>query len=259
MSSKTPYQPHSTSSPGNKNTEPEEEEQGRKPKKVNSEIRKQQNRIASRNYREKRKRKLQYLQRLLKDGESPEQAAQTIEEAYRERTVTPECQSQRPPAPNFVMPPNASFHPLGATSGNAIDPTLSSLTMPFGRQFDRTTHNYPDYDNAWGTQMYSPSSDVNITAWTVPNWIPNVQYTASASSRPEGFRYTPSSHSHYTFERLSAPPHQSRTPGPELFDLGSYGNRRGVDSHQTMEISTVSLPSSASSSPFQYTTYDGVS
>ncbi|KAF3006435.1 hypothetical protein E8E13_001988 [Curvularia kusanoi] len=40
-----------------------------KPKKPNSEVRKQQNRIASRNYREKRKRKLQQLQQLLDDGD----------------------------------------------------------------------------------------------------------------------------------------------------------------------------------------------
>ncbi|KAH6633448.1 hypothetical protein C7974DRAFT_171823 [Boeremia exigua] len=43
-----------------------------KPRKVNSEVRKQQNRIASRNYREKRKRKLQRLQQLLKDDEPGE-------------------------------------------------------------------------------------------------------------------------------------------------------------------------------------------
>ncbi|KAI4710619.1 hypothetical protein J4E89_004207 [Alternaria sp. Ai002NY15] len=58
------------------------EEPGKKPKKPNSEIRKQQNRIASRNYREKRKRKLQYLQQLIRDDSEGRQDSEPSPEQH---------------------------------------------------------------------------------------------------------------------------------------------------------------------------------
>ncbi|KAF1969570.1 hypothetical protein BU23DRAFT_237773 [Bimuria novae-zelandiae CBS 107.79] len=252
-----PYQSQSTSRPPSRkaNSATDGEEAAKKPKKVNSEIRKQQNRIASRNYREKRKRKLQYLQQLLEDGESPEQAAQAVEEVDRERMVTPEYHAQRSPASTFTLPSNASFHPLAVTSGNAIDPIFGTS---YERQLGRTPQNYAPYETSWSAPMYSSSPNVDMAAWSVPTWMHNVNYTPSTSSRPEEFQYTPPTHAHPTFEQLPTPPQQSRTPDPDLFVLGSYGHCRRIDSHQAMGIPNASLPSSASSSPFHYAKYAGV-
>ncbi|OSS53648.1 hypothetical protein B5807_01070 [Epicoccum nigrum] len=67
-----------------------------KPRRPNSELRKQQNRIASRNYREKRKRKLQQLEQLLDDDEdddSNEGRAQTRSiSPYQSRSGSGELQ-----------------------------------------------------------------------------------------------------------------------------------------------------------------------
>ncbi|KAF1923129.1 uncharacterized protein M421DRAFT_331535 [Didymella exigua CBS 183.55] len=59
------------------------------PRKVNSEVRKQQNRIASRNYREKRKRKLQQLQQLLEDDDPSELQTRTRSKSpYEDRSCS---------------------------------------------------------------------------------------------------------------------------------------------------------------------------
>ena len=204
---------------------------------------------------EKRKRKLQYLQQLLRDGESPERAAQTVEE--RERMVTPEYHSQRQPPPVFVVPSNSNFQPLAATSSNAVDPVFP-LTTCYDRQLGRTAPSYASYEDTWSTQIYQSSPSVTIPSWTVPSWMPNVDYATTASSRSDEFQYTPPPHVHHTFEQVPTPPQQSRTPDSDLFLLGTYGHCRRADSRQPMGIPNVSVPSSAcsaSSSPFHYARY----
>ena len=205
---------------------------------------------------EKRKRKLQYLQQLLRDGESPEQAAQTVEE--QERMVTPEYHTQTQQPPAFVVPSNSNFQSFAATSSNAIEPIFPSSSSSYDRQFGRTPPNYDTYDNSWSTQMYHSSPNVNISAWTVPSWMPNVDYATTASSRSDEFQYTPPSHTHHNFEQVPTPPQPSRTPDPDLFLLGTYGHCRRADSQQPMSVRNMSLPSSTSSSPYHYTKYAGV-
>ncbi|KAK7182707.1 hypothetical protein DPSP01_009613 [Paraphaeosphaeria sporulosa] len=251
-------QSHTTPRPSSRraNEDFERQEPGTKPKKVNSEIRKQQNRIASRNYREKRKRKLQYLQQLLRDGESPEDAAQAVEEAHQERMVTPEYQVQTQAAPAFPLPSSALFPPTVVTSGNSMDSIFSAATTSYDRQFGRPSQNYTACEGTWNNTMYGHTSNVNMSTWNVPIWMPNVEYTPSVSSGAEDL-YTPPQQTHNTFEQLPTPPQQPRTPDPDLFVLGSYGHCRRFDSQQTMGISNVCLPSSAASSPFPYMRYTG--
>ncbi|KAF2449594.1 hypothetical protein P171DRAFT_196254 [Karstenula rhodostoma CBS 690.94] len=251
-------QSHATSKPSSRraNEIVEGQEPGIKPKKVNSEIRKQQNRIASRNYREKRKKKLQYLQQLLKDGESPEEAARAVEDVHQERMVTPECHIQTQSAPAFTLPSNARLPPSAVTSGNSIDPIFSTATTSYDRQFGRPSQDYATYEGTWNNAMYEHPPNVNMSTWNVPIWIPNVEYTPSVSSGAEDL-YTPPQHTHRTCEQLPTPPQQSRTPDPDFLDLGSYGHCRRFDSQQTMGISNVCLPPSAAASPFSYTRYTG--
>ncbi|KAF9741560.1 hypothetical protein PMIN04_007943 [Paraphaeosphaeria minitans] len=252
-------QSHTTRRPSSRkaNEDFEGQEPGRKPKKVNSEIRKQQNRIASRNYREKRKRKLQYLQQLLRDGESPEDAAQAVEEAHQERMVTPEYQIQTQPAPAFPPPPNSRFPPPAVTSDKPMDSVISAATGSYDRQFGRPFQNYTAYESTWNHLMYEHTSNVNVSTWTVPIWMPNVDYTPPVSSSGAEGLYTPPQQTHHTFDQLPTPPQQTRTPDPDLFVLGPYRHCRRFDSQQNMGISNASLPSSAASSPFAYTRYTG--
>jgi hypothetical protein len=204
---------------------------------------------------EKRKRKLQYLQQLLKDGESPEQAALAVEEAEQERMVTPEYHNQGSPAPAFTLPSNARFQPLAVTCGNSTNPIFSTATTSYDRYFGRPSQNYA-YESNWNAAMYEHPSNVTVSSWNIPMWMPTVDYTSSVSSGPEDM-YTPPQHTHHTFEQHPTPPQQSRTPDPDLFVLGSYGHCRRFDDQQTMGISNVCLPSSAAPSRFPYTRYTG--
>ncbi|KAF2690170.1 hypothetical protein K458DRAFT_289408 [Lentithecium fluviatile CBS 122367] len=253
MSSTSTFRSHTMSPSGRKERVTEEgKETGKKPKKANSEIRKQQNRIASRNYREKRKRKLQYLQQLVNDDDSSEQeAAQLAEQDQAQRLVTPEFVEQRPTARSMVLPSNSGYSTLSPTSGNMLNPMLATSAAPYDTQYRPSSQPLPSYEPTWPVSVYDPIPPINISSWNVPNWMPSIDYTPPMTSRSDAFQFTPP-HSHHSFEELSTPPQQSRTPDSDLFMLGSYSRcSRRLDSH----FSNASVPSSAASSPFCHTQY----
>lgn len=204
---------------------------------------------------EKRKRKLQYLQQLLTDGDSPDETTQAVEETHRERMVTPDYHTQTQPLPAFTFSSNARFPPSAVTSGNSTDPIFSTETA-YDRQWGRPPQDYAAYESTWSNAIYEHPSNINMSTWNVPVWMPNVDYTPSVSSGTESL-YTPPQHIHHTFEQLPTPPQQSRTPATGSFVIESYGHCRGFDTQQTMGISNVCLPSSAASSPLPYTRYTG--
>lgn len=203
---------------------------------------------------EKRKRKLQYLQHLLNDGDSPEEAIQAAEAAHQERMVTPEYQVYAQPAPVFPLQSNGHFSPSGAIDVNSMDPVFSAVTTSYDHQFGRLSQNYTAYESAWNQPMYEHISNVNVPSWTIPLWMPNVDHTPSVSSVAEDI-YTPPQPTHQTLDQVPTPPQQSRTPDRELFILGSYGHCRRFGSQHTMGTSNMCLPSSASSSPSPYSRY----
>lgn len=113
----------------------------KKPKKVNSELRKQQNRIASRNYREKRKQKLQLLEDMTrrKNKTAAEAENDDITEGVEHRY---QYQYQRPfperhmPSPDIYHnnePANVHVANSQTTTGNS-----NSIIVP-------TNHFRPDY------------------------------------------------------------------------------------------------------------------
>lgn len=170
--------------------------------------------------------------------------------------VTPEYHARTTSGALFTLPSNTNFHPLAATSGNAIESTFATSATSYGRQFNRPSQHYAPLGTTWDTAVYGSPSSVDVSAWNVPNWMPNVDYTPSVSSRSEDFQYTPPQRVHHTFEQLPTPPQHHCTPEPDLYGMGAYGHSRRADSHHPMGIPNANLPSSASSSPFQYTRYN---
>ncbi|KAH7396897.1 hypothetical protein DE146DRAFT_614489 [Phaeosphaeria sp. MPI-PUGE-AT-0046c] len=122
----------------------------KKPKKVNSEIRKQQNRIASRNYREKRKRKLQYLQQLIKDGpndeHTPEAVPQQLEAHLRAHSADYAESSHSSP---FMLPSNDDFAPSSSPETTALGPAPATGSTAYDRHFHHAAHTYLPFGNTW--------------------------------------------------------------------------------------------------------------
>ncbi|KAL6707708.1 hypothetical protein ACN47E_003829 [Coniothyrium glycines] len=168
----------------------ETEESIKKPKKVNSEARKQQNRVASRNYREKRKRKLQYLQQLIKDGPDEQHGSEPSSEQYDtyERSVSAD-HDEVESNPSFMVPSN---HNMGVMSANGT--RFSEATSPMrttvleGSMFT-TTQAYP-FQSTWETPIYSPPPPTNMT-WSMPMWTPGLEYPFHTESSDRSYSFVP--------------------------------------------------------------------
>ncbi|KAF2274724.1 uncharacterized protein EI97DRAFT_459996 [Westerdykella ornata] len=165
-----------------------------KPKKVNSEIRKQQNRIASRNYREKRKRKLQYLQQLLQDepaSQSNEPLAEPSEDA-RSRSVSTEYIGQHPSPPASITLPSTPDFPtysttLSSTTGTLVDPPLA-LASPYHSPYPTPSLPVSSLESAW-----SPSLPITeplvIPLWNDSPWM--ADFSSLQLPTPETESYEP--------------------------------------------------------------------
>ncbi|KAF2812533.1 uncharacterized protein BDZ99DRAFT_558599 [Mytilinidion resinicola] len=147
-----------------------------KPTKVNSEARKQQNRIASRNYREKRKRKLQFLEQLLDNDPSssgPGSSAGSPE---------PSLDGQFSLELGHDISPYLRSLPLEPLSGDdyiqpgSVPVTAGYHEPPLGHICPQT---YDGPDPAWLPESYAGQShEVESYAepWAHHPWIPSVPY-----------------------------------------------------------------------------------
>ncbi|KAF2866974.1 hypothetical protein BDV95DRAFT_648073 [Massariosphaeria phaeospora] len=225
-------------------------EPSQKPKKVNSEIRKQQNRIASRNYREKRKRKLQYLQQLLRDQPSEEQTHSTPEPTQEDDTeaLSVGYHPQQHTVTALSFSPDNDYSSLASTTGSVYDDVTAAA---FEDSLLATTHAYTTYESTWNAPIYAPQAPADISSWNVPHWMANIHYTPQMTPAPEDFQFTPPPTQH-VFEQLPTPPHQphEHVSNADMFMLNSTYSRQP---DQPQSISSVSLRSSAPySNPVTY-------
>ncbi|KAJ4991972.1 hypothetical protein SVAN01_02567 [Stagonosporopsis vannaccii] len=139
-----------------------------RPRKANSEVRKQQNRIASRNYREKRKRKLQQLQQLLEnDGPGEKQAHTRSTSPYDDRSCSGSIGYDRSVA-------SASPH-IAAVSGHFSSPQpdhASIASQVWGPSVTSPTQTslYNDRDRN-PVQLATTYLQSGLTTTTCPTWI----------------------------------------------------------------------------------------
>ncbi|KAF2642557.1 hypothetical protein P280DRAFT_267921 [Massarina eburnea CBS 473.64] len=218
-------------------------EQEKKPKKVNSDIRKQQNRIASRNYREKRKRKLQYLQQLIHDGGSAdERPTEPTTHFQGQRILSPEYYPPTPMTSTMPPPSNGHYDAIVSSSDNAVDPILATPIASYQNQFPASAPAYRPYEPIWAPQSYDVAPPINVSTWTVPSWIPNIEFSPPLTTRSaDDFQFTPPPQEH-TFDQLPTPPRKAHTPDPDQFTLGNY--RRRYEQSMGGDPCRMSLPSS---------------
>ncbi|KAF2704445.1 hypothetical protein K504DRAFT_494725 [Pleomassaria siparia CBS 279.74] len=185
-------------------------EPGKKPKKVNSEIRKLQNRIASRNYREKRKHKLQYLQRLLRDQDpNDEQQGSSSETSHdgHDRSRFAEYYGQRPIGGSDVIISNGNYSPLLSSSRSMV----SSVIVPISTHDNRLLtipQPFASMDSTCSTYMYESQPQVHISSWNLPHWILGINYRPQLSSSPDKLHLMPP-HTQQTYQQLPTSHQQS--------------------------------------------------
>lgn len=227
-------------------------EPGQKPKKVNSEIRKQQNRIASRNYRkfstasllfmhslmrftgEKRKRKLQYLQQLLHDDPA-ESSDGTSSEAglnLRSRSVSTEYMGQQQSLDQVPFPPTAEYHVFSSTTGNIMDP-IAVTTEPYHSPFCTPAVPFTSYEPSWSVPIYAPP-EAPTSTWNGSHWVLDLEFSSqAAASCPDEYAYIPP-HTQSSFEHVSVPfsSHEETASNSDLFpfDRSHMGQPQGIPS-----------------------------
>lgn len=193
-------------------------EPGKKPKKVNSEIRKQQNRIASRNYREKRKRKLQYLQQLLQDSPTDQHTTRPDKD---EDTRAQSVSSDYYPADStHTLTSESDIGSLCSASDNTVelDSVLATTTSSYSGHILATSQPYQNIQQAWNSPYYDP---LQQQVWEVSHWLPGVQVGYSPQMTPtfpDEFQYSPPQ-SHHFFDPMPSPPLQNQELIP---DAGNY-------------------------------------
>ncbi|CAO2655820.1 Nn.00g046230.m01.CDS01 [Neocucurbitaria sp. VM-36] len=237
-------QPHSR--PGRRSERAEVgEEVGKKPKKVNSEIRKQQNRIASRNYREKRKRKLQYLQDLIKDESNDQQESDPSLEQHEVfvRSLSADQEPLGPSSSPYMLSSNDNFRPTSSSGAPITESILAASATSFDNHHLSTTQTYPALGPIWNTPLYPPPQPLNMSPWNIPPWMPDIECTPRGASRSDALHYTAPT-GPPVFAQAHVPSQQPREP---LSDASYYAFGSAFGSHvQTPGIPNVSLPTSSS-------------
>ncbi|KAJ6266551.1 hypothetical protein PSV08DRAFT_405084 [Bipolaris maydis] len=222
-----------------------------KPKKVNSEIRKQQNRIASRNYREKRKRKLQYLQQLISDETDDHQGHEPSSE--QQETYTPSHSrnhstigSSLSPYQMPSIPSNSDLSSLGARSKASQTPTMVTTTTSFGGQHGTTSHAYGVYSSNWNANPYSPPPPPPAnTAWNVPPaWTLGFEHTVQTSPQPSLYHYSPEPPASIAYHQQAQNLSQQSQEYLSNAYIYGYGSSPRPQ-HQVTHNPHVSLPTSA--------------
>ncbi|KAI8935469.1 hypothetical protein NX059_008039 [Plenodomus lindquistii] len=174
-----------------------------KPKKVNSEHRKQQNRIASRNYREKRKRRLHHLQSFVgeesteyqRPSNSPEHSVAHAAPVSMDRASTI---SRIPSYQSTFSDDCLSEH----SSSIAFPGSPSSTgTLPFSSPHFPTAQLYPPFAPPnWNMPMYSPPPPPEIPCYQSPIASSDLSHSHSHTRVP------PSHIQHVNAYDFSQPP-----------------------------------------------------
>ncbi|CAA9956546.1 bZIP-2 multi-domain protein [Pyrenophora teres f. maculata] len=224
----------------------EDEEPRKKPKKVNSEIRKQQNRIASRNYREKRKRKLQYLQQLIKDDSDGQQETELSPEPQNvyARSLSADYEFAGPSSSPYRTPSASDFSSVHANSTVAPDPILATNTTTFNTHNATVAPTYPLYPQNWTAPIYPHHPPASVSWNNTPTWVPAPEYIPQPTPRSPMYPYI-HPQTQAVYERAHTPSNQPQQflANTAVYDhSASYGLQ-----HQKLNIPNYFIGHEASS------------
>ncbi|KAF1363121.1 hypothetical protein EJ07DRAFT_152635 [Lizonia empirigonia] len=182
-----------------------------KPRKVNSEMRKQQNRIASRNYRmssqqatlylikhshsliagEKRKHKLQQLRKLLEDGDSNEQQIYTKSASlYNDQSYSGSVEHESSASPYFAVLSDDSPSPTSENTIISAQGWTVAVTVSSEQSFLEAQSTF---DLPQGPTTYDTNGPASHLLWNEPAYTASTNHSDSSSFRYPTYPTTPSS------------------------------------------------------------------
>jgi hypothetical protein len=195
---------------------------------------------------EKRKRKLQYLQQLIRhDSEGCQDSEPSPEqhEVYM-RSLSADYDTAGPSSSPYQPSSNRAF---GTSSAVATEALLAATVASLDTHHLAVEQSHPSFPPNWNAPIYSPPPPANIPWNMPPAWTSSLQYSdqATANTRPSIYRYN----THPT-QPLFQPAHMPSSPylRREIMsntDLYGYGTNYTSQS-QTPSNLNVSLPTSCS-------------
>ncbi|KAI1455716.1 hypothetical protein F4805DRAFT_264585 [Annulohypoxylon moriforme] len=158
------------------------------PKKRNSDVRKEQNRIASRAYREKRKQKLALLDEILK-SDSQTDSMSSVSDETEGYTTSWSLQSRQ--ASNSPIPAALSTVPV-ASPWPVVSPPMSSAVPSYGHDtydgwmnsFDHSSHNFPTSNDYVQSYLATEVGDHSLDASASYNMQSMPSVTSTPSTPP---------------------------------------------------------------------------
>lgn len=175
---------------------------------------------------EKRKRKLQYLQQLIKDGPTDEHTPETIPQQVEAhlRAHSADYAESAHSSP-FMLPSNDEFAPSSSPETTTLGPVPAAGSSAYDRHFQQVAHTYLPFGNTWDFPGYEHPR-LPDTSYP-PVWTggihdssrPSHQYSPPAN-QPTFAQTVPADHPHpgmihsgvqYAFEPLYGHYHGSRS------------------------------------------------
>jgi hypothetical protein len=202
---------------------------------------------------EKRKRKLQYLQHLIRDESNDDQESEPSpsgHDAYARSLSADYDVAGASPSP-YILPVNSDFLSMSSSSTTAshsiavaTSATVNSVHHP------APTHPYAAFQPNWSAPIFSPPPAANI-AWTVPSpWMSGMDYPTRHAHRPDIYPFIQPP-SQPVFEQAHTPLQQPQQflPIPDFYGFGSTY----APQSQAPSDPNVSLPTSSSYYQGHYT------
>jgi hypothetical protein len=200
---------------------------------------------------EKRKRKLQYLQQLIRDdSEGPQDSEPSPEqhEVYP-RSLSADYDIAGPSSSPYQMPSGRVFSASTAAANEAILAATVASLDPHHLAVDQA---YPSYPSNWSAHIYSPSPPASIPWNMPPAWMASLEYStqATANTRPSMYRYNT-----HPAQAPFQHPHNTPSPSHSQRDFSSDGHIYNYGANfasqsQTSGHPNVSLPTSYSHPPY---------
>jgi hypothetical protein len=206
---------------------------------------------------EKRKRKLQYLQKLIRDGSNDEQESEPSPDPHDPyaRSLSADYDLAGTSQSPYRLPSSSDFGSMSSSSTSASYAMAAATSVTFDSGHHLVpTHTYASFPPSWGAPIYSPPPPVDV-AWTVPSpWMSGMDYPTRVAPRPDMYRYT-SPPSQPVFEQSYTPSHTPSHQPHEFLstsDLYGFGSTYAPQS-QASGNPNVSLSTSSSYYQGHYT------
>jgi hypothetical protein len=194
------------------------------------------------NIGEKRKRKLQYLQQLVKDDSNDEKTPEPSPQLHQTQIRSCSREFDVGPSSSPFMPPSSSdIVSISSSNASALSPIPVASTITYDSHHITARQTCSPFEMSWSNTIYDPRLANTYT----PGWAPSIAYHPQVAPR-QGDYTSSAPAAHTVFGQTTSPYLHPRDlpPNADHFYLGMFNGPYNGSQSQTYSIPSVSLPTS---------------